>query len=56
MRTARLLLLIAAVLVGACGQKGPLYLPDQPADAPATAAADARPKPADPQRDPARPP
>jgi predicted small lipoprotein YifL len=31
MRPARWLLLAAVALLGGCGQKGPLYLPDKPA-------------------------
>jgi len=31
MRAARCLTLLAVALLGGCGQKGPLYLPDKPA-------------------------
>jgi predicted small lipoprotein YifL len=67
MRRGWLLLALAALAAGGCGQKGPLYLPDkggkvvtsapaapqsQPAQTPAPApAAPATPKPADKDKD-----
>lgn len=37
MRKIPLLLLLAAGLLAACGQKGPLYLPEEPESRPAAA-------------------
>lgn len=49
-RRRALLLMILALLpgsLGACGQIGPLYLPDEPAPAPATESPDEEPEGAD---------
>jgi len=66
MRRGWLLLALAALAAGGCGQKGPLYLPDKggkvvtsapAASAPASApAAPAAPKPADKDKDQSPPP
>ena len=34
--TTRLLFLLLALVMTGCGQKGPLYLPDKPAQSPQT--------------------